>query len=68
MSVYKVGRNGDIVEHRIVENRVNGQRSPADVVSAWTKGAAGGEGSSQQGAVSAFLDAVKWARSVGGNQ
>lgn len=68
VSVYKVGRNGDIVEHRIVENRVNGQRSPADVVSAWTKGAAGGEGSSQQGAVSTFLDAVKWARSVGGNQ
>ena len=65
ISVYKVDRRGKIVEHRIVENKINGRKSPADVVSNWIKG--GGEISSPEKAVQSFVDAVKWARKLSGN-
>ena len=64
-SVYKVDRRGKIVEHRIVENKINGRKSPADFVSNWIKG--GGEISSPERAVQSFVDAVKWARKLSGN-
>ena len=64
-SVYKVDRRGKIVEHRIVENKINGRKSPADVVSNWIKG--GGEISSPEKAVQSFVDAVKWARKLSQN-
>lgn len=65
ISVYKFDRRGKIVEHRIVENKINGRKSPADVVSNWIKG--GGEISSPERAVQSFVDAVKWARKLSGN-
>jgi hypothetical protein len=65
ISLYKVDRRGKIMEHRIVENKINGRKSPADVVSNWIKG--GGETSSPERAALAFVDAVKWARTLSEN-
>ena len=63
ISVYKVDRKGKIIEHQIVENKINGRN--ADVVTNWIKG--GGEISSPERAVQSFVDAVKWARTLSGN-
>ena len=68
VSEYRVDQGGKIVDHRIVENRVNGRRSPTDVVSAWARGGGEDYGVAQQGAVSTFFDAVKWVQSVRGNR
>ena len=66
ISVYKIDRRGKIIEHRIVENKINGQKSPADVVSSWIRGG-DRQVSSPEKTVQSFVDAVKWARSLSGN-
>ena len=66
ISVYKIDRRGKIIEHRIVENKINGQKSPADVVSSWIRGG-DRQASSPETTVQSFVDAVKWARSLSGN-
>ena len=66
ISVYKIDRRGRIIEHRIKENKINGQKSPADVVSSWIKGG-DRQASSPEKTVQSFVDAVKWARSLSGN-
>ena len=67
ISVYKIDRRGKIIEHRIVENKINGQKSPADVVSSWIRGGDRLQASSPEKTVQSFVDAVKWARSLSGN-
>ena len=58
ISVYKIDRRGKIIEHRIVENKINGQKSPADVVSSWIRGG-DRQVSSPEKTVQSFVDAVK---------
>jgi hypothetical protein len=64
ISDYSTNKEGKIVEHAIVETRVNDQLTPADVVTRFLKGTAFEEGPLP---VQSVLDALNWARNIAGN-
>ena len=59
--VFRINPEGRIIEHTIVETRVNGQLTPGDVVTRLWKGTAI-EGSSSP--VQSVWDALNWARAM----
>ena len=59
---YKVNAEGKIMEHKLVESRVNGQLTPGDVLSRWIKGTTLDDTPNLS-----LLDALAWARSFSGN-
>lgn len=67
ISEYVVDRSGRVIEHRICQNKINGQKSPADLVSNWIKEETRENDSSSESTIQAFIDAVKWASSISAN-
>jgi hypothetical protein len=63
--VYRVNQDGKIIEHAIVETRVNGQLTPGDVVTRLWKGTpVGGSSTSSLWPVQSVWDALNWARGM----
>jgi len=69
-STYRTNRDGMIVEHSIVETRVNGRLTPGDVVSRFFKPGLSSDTKDQEGSwyVQSALDALSLARSFGSDQ
>lgn len=63
ISDYRVNKEGKIVEHTIVETRVNDILTPGDVVTRFLKGTTLSEGALP---VQSVLDALNWARNIAG--
>ena len=63
ISDYRFNKEGKIVEHTIIETRVNGQLTPGDVVTRFLKGTAVAQDAFP---VQAVLDALNWARNIAG--
>jgi hypothetical protein len=57
---------GQIVLHRLIESRVNGQLTPGDVVSRWIQQVTGAreDVDTENDRINILQDAVKWARSL----
>ena len=63
--VYRVNQDGKIIEHTIVETRVNGQLTPGDVVTRLWKGTAiEGSSSPLSWPVQSVWDSLNWARAM----
>lgn len=70
LSEYKVGSDGMIVQHKLLETRVNGRLTPGDVITRFLKGGyvRSGSGTSiveeSAASIRALFDFVNWVRDI----
>lgn len=67
VSQYRVNRQGKIVEHRLLETRVNDRLTPGDVVSRFVQGKPIDFSNNNINALQGLLDLVSWARKAPGS-